>query len=84
VQWVRLSGKGRVYTFTVTHQHGGEGFREHLPFVLAYVELEGTDGVKMLTNIVDCDPQAVTIGMPVTVTFIDVDANMAIPMFKPA
>jgi uncharacterized OB-fold protein len=83
VQWVRLSGTGHVYTFTVTHQHGGEGFRDNLPFVLAYVDLDGTNGVKMLTNIVDCDPQAVTIGMPVTVTFVDVDADMAIPMFKP-
>jgi hypothetical protein len=84
VQWVRLSGKGQVYTFTVTHQHGGEGFRDNLPLVLAYVELEGTNGVKMLTNIVDCDPQTVTIGMPVSVTFVDVSDDMAIPMFKPA
>jgi uncharacterized OB-fold protein len=36
------------------YQHGGAGFRETVPFVLAYVELEGTGGVKMLTNIIDC------------------------------
>jgi uncharacterized OB-fold protein len=83
VRWVRLSGKGSIYTFTVTYQHGGGGFRDHLPFVLAYVELAGTHGVKMLTNIVDCNPQAITIGMPVEVTFVDVDEDMAIPMFRP-
>ena len=84
VRWVQLSGKGTVYTFTVTHQHGGEGFRDQLPFVIAYVELEGTGGVKMLTNLVECDPAQVRIGMPVEVTFVDVNEEIAIPMFKPA
>lgn len=83
VHWVKLSGRGRVYTFTITYQHGGEGFRDNLPFVLGYVELDGTNGVKMLTNIVECDPHAVQIGMPVDVTFVDVTDEIAIPMFRP-
>lgn len=83
VRWVRLNGRGKVYTHTITYQHGGAGFRDNLPFVLAYVELEGTGGVKTLTNIVGCDPQRVSIGMPVEVTFVDVNEELAIPMFKP-
>jgi uncharacterized OB-fold protein len=83
IRWVRLSGKGNIYTYTVIYQHGGAGFRDHLPFVLAYVELEGTNGVKMLTNVVDCDPQTVEIGMPVEVTFAEVNEEIAMPMFKP-
>jgi uncharacterized OB-fold protein len=84
VRWVRLSGKGSVYTFTVMYQHGGAGFRDQLPFVLAYIELDGTAGVKMLTNLVDCDPETVRIGMPVEVTFVDVNEDIAIPLFRPA
>jgi uncharacterized OB-fold protein len=80
---VQLNGRGNVYTFTITYQHGGAGFRDNLPFVLAYVELEETGGVKMLTNVVDCDPQRVNIGMPVEVTFVDVSGELAIPMFRP-
>lgn len=83
VHWVKLNGRGSVYTFTITYQHGGAGFRDNLPFVLGYVELDGTNGVKMLTNIVGCDPQTVKIGMPVAVTFVDVNDDMAIPMFQP-
>ena len=82
-QWVRHSGRGTIYTFTVTYQHGGAGFRDNLPFVLAYVELEGTGGVKMLTNIINCDPQSITIGMPVQVTFVDINDDIALPMFAP-
>lgn len=82
VEWVRCSGRGEVYTFTVTHQNHAPGFRESLPYVLAYVELD--EGVQMLTNIVDCSPDDVKIGMKVEVTFEDVTDAIAIPRFRPA
>ena len=80
--WLRCSGKGTVYTFTVTHQNQSTGFRENLPYVMAYVELE--EGVRMLTNIVDCDPEQVRIGMPVEVTFEDLTDEVSVPLFRPA
>ncbi len=80
--WLRCSGKGTVYTFTVTHQNQSAGFRENLPYVVAYVELE--EGVRMLTNIVDCDPEQVRIGMPVEVTFEDLTDTVSVPLFRPA
>jgi hypothetical protein len=82
VEWVRATGRGTVYTFTVTHQNQAPGFRDALPYVLAYVELE--EGVRMLTNIVDCAPDAVRIGMPVEVVFEDATAAVTLPKFKPA
>ena len=51
------SGRGTVYTFTVTYQNQSPGFRDALPYVLAYVELD--EGVRLLTNIVDCAPEEV-------------------------
>ena len=81
-QWVLSSGKGTVYTYTVTHQNQAPGFRDSLPYVLAYVEL--TEGVRLLTNIVGCDPAAVKIGMSVEVVFEDVTPETTLPKFKPA
>ena len=81
VEWVLCSGLGTVYTFTVTYQNQAPGFRDDLPYVLAYVELE--EGVQMLTNIVDCPPEEVRIGMPVEVTFEDVGEEVAVPRFRP-
>ena len=80
-EWVRASGRATVYTFTVTHQNQGPGFRDELPYVLAYVTLD--EGVQMLTNIVGCPVDSVRIGMPVEVTFDDVNEEIAIPRFKP-
>jgi uncharacterized OB-fold protein len=82
VEWVRASGRGTVYTFTVTHQNQAPGFRDALPYVLAYVELE--EGVRLLTNIVDCPPEAVRIGMAVEVVFEDATPAVTLAKFKPA
>lgn len=81
VRWERMSGRGTVYTFTVTYQNQAPGFRDELPYVLAYVTLD--EGPQMLTNVVGCKPDEVEIGMPVEVTFEDVNDEIAIPRFKP-
>ena len=78
---ITSSGKGTVWTFTVTYQNGTPGFAEDVPYVLALVELE--EGVRMFTNIVECDPRSVTIGMPVEVTFIQATNQISVPYFKP-
>ena len=82
VEWVRSSGHGTVYTFTVTYQNQMPGFREELPYVLAYVKLE--EGPLMLSNIVDCDLDQATIGRRVQVCFKSAEDGHRIPMFRPA
>ena len=81
-EWVRASGRGTVYSFTVTYQNQAPGFREELPYVLAIVELD--EGVRMMTNVVGCAPDAVRVGMPVQVVFEDVTAEITLPKFRPA
>jgi len=80
------SGRGTVYTFTVTNQNQAKGFAEACPYVMAYVDLE--EGVRVLTNIVNCDPDTVHIGMAVTAEFAMQDRAdgeaFAVPRFEPA
>jgi uncharacterized OB-fold protein len=80
-EWVKSNGKGKVYTFTVTYQNQSAGFRENLPYIMAYVELD--EGIRMLTNIVGCKPEEVKIGMPVEVTFEDATPEISVPLFRP-
>ncbi len=80
-EWVRASGRGTVYSFTVTHQNQAPGFRDELPYVLAIVELE--EGVRLMTNVVGAAPDAVRIGMPVQVVFDDVTPEITLPKFGP-
>ena len=41
VRWVQSSGRGTVWTYTVTYQNRTTGFAEMTPYVLALVELGG-------------------------------------------
>ena len=81
-EWVRCKGTGKIYTFTVTNQNQASGFRDSLPYVMAWVEVD--EGLKMLTNIVDCPPEQVKIGMPVEVVFDDVTPEVTLVKFRPA
>ena len=73
--WVPASGKGTVYSVTVTRKAGP------VPFALAYVTLE--EGATMMTNIVDCDLDTVRIGDKVEVVFKPSRGGQAVPMFRP-
>ena len=82
VSYEQASGRGTVHTFTVTHQNQAPPFRGFTPYVLAYVELE--EGPRVLTNVVDCDRDAVRVGMPVVVDFGEAQGEIAVPRFRPA
>jgi uncharacterized protein len=81
-EWIRAKGQGKVYTFTTTYQNQAAGFRESLPYIMAYVELD--EGLKMLTNLVECRPEEVKIGMPVEVVYEDVTPEVTLAKFRPA
>ena len=81
-EWVKCKGSGRIYTFTVTNQNQASGFRDSLPYVLAWVQLD--EGVKLMTNIVDCTPEQVKIDMPVEAVFDDVTPEVTLVKFRPA
>jgi len=82
IAWFKSSGRGTVWTYTVTYQNRTAGFAEEVPYILALVELE--EGVKMFTNIVQCNPGDVAIGMPVEVTFVEASDRISVPFFTPA
>jgi uncharacterized OB-fold protein len=81
MRWVEASGKGTVYSYTVVTNNAPSAFIQDMPFVIAIVKLE--EGVQMLSNIIDCDPQEVQCDMPVEVTFEKLDAEFTLPKFRP-
>lgn len=79
--WEQASGRGTVYSFTVTRRGQGQ-WRDAGPYVLAYVEL--AEGPRLMTNIVDCDVEDVHVGQRVAVVFHDTGEGTALPRFRPA
>ncbi len=74
-EWRDASGRGTIYSYSVMR-------RMPVPYAIAYVTLE--EGVTMMTNIVDCDLDAIRIGQVVTVVFRPTDGGPPVPMFAPA
>lgn len=81
LDWIECSGKGTVYTYTVVEANAPTAFMQDLPYVVAVVILE--EGVRMLSNIIDCDPYAVECDMPVQVTFEKLNEDYTLPKFTP-
>ena len=84
MEWAPSSGRGRVFAFTIYRRAFDSTFADAVPYVVALIELD--EGPMFGTNVVNCPPEAVKIGMPVKVTYQDV-ASAAEPftlaMFEP-
>ena len=80
-EWIRASGQGKIYSFTVSYKVGSRAFEHDAPYNIAIVELE--EGVRMMTNIVECRPEELRIDMPVEVVFDDVTPQITLPKFRP-
>lgn len=77
-----VSGRATVVTYTVNHQAWMP--EPEPPYTVAIVELVEQEGLRLTTNIVNCPPEAVRIGMPVRVVFEERDGEVWIPLFEPA
>lgn len=79
--YLAVSGEGTLFTFTIAHQQ----FHPDVPtpFVVALVELDEQRGLRVVTNIVDCDPASLASGMLVRVRFEQHD-SLFVPVFAPA
>lgn len=69
VQWRRLSGRGRIHSYTVNRRGTGR-YLDADPFVIAYVELD--EGPRMLAHI-RIDPEQTEIGSRVEVVAVGPD-----------
>lgn len=78
--WRESSGIGEVYSYSVVWRPQTPAF--DVPYVVAIVEL--AEGYQMLTNVVNCEPDAVYCGMPVSVVFAPVADDIALPFFAPS
>jgi uncharacterized protein len=75
-------GKGVLYTWSTVFVNDLPPFKAMLPYVAAQVDLE--EGVRITTNMVDCDPGDLAIGMPVTLCWRELNDEIAVPVFRPA
>jgi hypothetical protein len=85
LEWTELSGKGRVYSFTVIRQVVGraasKAFEKDIPYVIAWVDLD--EGPRMISNIIGCPVEDVKLDMTVAVVFEQQWPEIWLPKFQP-
>lgn len=76
-----VSGHGRLETFTIPLQPFHPWFQQHVPYVVAVVELDEQEDLKMVTNIVDCEEDELRCDLRVHVVFREVYPGLTLPQF---
>lgn len=78
-EWVKLSGRGTIYTYSVSHQAIHNALEGLVPHTAILVQLE--EGPLVTSNLVEGDDR-VAIGAPVEVVFEPVNDEITLPKFR--
>lgn len=81
MRWERDTGHASLYSFTVVRRAADRAFNSKVPYVVAMVELEA--GFRMISHVVNAEPEDISIGMPLRVTFRP-QGSFQLPVFEPA
>jgi uncharacterized OB-fold protein len=87
--WTPLSGRGRLYSWTVVRRAFLPAFEQMVPFATGLVALDEDPAVRVVSYIVDCDPSTLVAGQPVRATFRPLSfptvpgRSVTVPMFAP-
>jgi hypothetical protein len=82
LEWRPASGRGEVYAVTVDQRPQLSSRRQEEPFAVALIDLE--EGVRMMSNVIDCPPDDVAVGMAVVLAWEPLSDGRNLPQFKPA
>jgi len=80
-EWVKLSGRGKIYSFVVYRMSYHPSYADDIPYAVAVIQL--AEGPRMESNITGSKVENLRIDMPVEVYFDDVTAEVSLPKFKP-
>ncbi len=92
VQWKRMSGRGKVWSFVVPHPPLLPVFAELSPYNVIVVELDEDPTIRMVGNLVakeggalnEIDPTTIEIGTPVRCEFEQVADDVTLVRWVPA
>jgi len=74
----RAAGSGYTYSFVTYRESPHPAFKA--PYSVVLVEME--EGVRLVSNMVDIEPNEISIGMPVEAVFDEVAEDITLPKFR--
>jgi uncharacterized OB-fold protein len=81
ISWEPVIGKATVYSHVTMHRAYAPAYESEIPYNVSLVDLD--EGVRLYTNVVQCAPSEVRVGMRVEVVYDDVTAEITLARFRP-
>jgi len=75
-----VRGTGTVASFTICYPPVLPAFADRVPYNAVVVQLD--EGPFMVSNLVDIDNDAIAVGLPVEVSYVDVGDDVTLPQFR--
>jgi len=87
--WTTMSGRGTLFSWAVVRRALVKPFAEKVPYITGLVSLEEDPSVRIVTILVDCDPESLQVNLPVEVSFRThafhgVEGEVVAPFFRPS
>jgi len=79
-EWGQSSGRGKIFSWTTIVQPALPQFAEFVPYSATIIEME--EGVRLVSWVVDCPPDALRLDQEVEVSFDDVTDEVTLPKFR--
>jgi uncharacterized OB-fold protein len=83
-EWVAVSGRGKVFSFSVVHHPALAEIREDVPYAVVVVELDDAPGARLISNVLDADHDEIEIGMPLQLAWDEPAPGVVLPRFRKA
>ena len=75
-----MRGTGTVASFTICYPPVLPAFMDRVPYNAVVVQLD--EGPFMVSNLVDIENDAIEVGLPVAITYVDLDDDLTLPQFR--
>ena len=83
-EWAKIKGNGIIFSYINVVHPVHPALKDRVPFNVVLVELPEAGDVRMVGNVLDTPFEELYVGMPVEVTFEDIDAETTLPQWKRA
>ena len=83
-QWIRVSGRSQVFSYTTVAHPALPQLKDHVPYSVVVVEFDDAPGVRMVSNVLDAAPEEVHVGMALELVWDEPRPGVVLPRFRPA
>jgi uncharacterized OB-fold protein len=83
IEWQALTSQPRLFTWTYVRRNLSPVYLVRGPYIVALVEFDEAPDLFLTTNLLECQPEDIYIGMPLEAVFQQVDDMITLPFFRP-